>query len=685
MDLNTYHRLNEDYYIVGSWTTYQSFERNTYPLRVEPTYMTGTVRLAIPLFLVSLMLASVLISVGPEMSLESEEIGMTEGRQGLGEVNCENYTFEDLFGYNHALFEMDIHDDWTSTTTLATAWVNDSLAANVRDAMDSLFPTTAGGDNDWLSTDEREGVRSVGPKCVAQMNTRIGLKEGQPHRGGVDWNELEWVEKGIALDELDLIPENHPQERDCQHLAQQQGCREVPVEITDNLEIYLLQSEEEDYNMVYNQLPSFGVQPFTMAMNVTNMTEATLQMTLPAVEGLRIASFEVQEDGVGVEAPQPVVNSMEDGRLEVIVEIEYDVNRWPVGKNLYIDFTTADPPPDYPPSWSSSAPTESTSMPILLNGGKTLLANQETMQSWTQEETAVDFNCSISNNWQLDYGLDGLFIIPGSGESADLTCTPTWREKYGNNHTGTPRTWIVEQPISFTAVAGEYMDSVNISMASVNGDRSGLSVSLTPVQGDSSAETSVKAGPATEAIITTDISVMSPGPVLFDVEVTGDGILDWMFTLDLGIIKESRAPQITVSKTRDGENGTWDDDGYQYTMSGTVFDADGDEVSITVEVCGYKTIINPDGSTWSSDISIVGCDNQDEYLISLTAIDDWDKSMMISVNVAAFDEDASSTPVSAPPSSSSEEGGLPAPGLLATLGILAIAGVWISRRGSNLS
>ena len=84
------------------------------------------------------MLVSVLLSAAPVKNLQESEVNSAEGRQ-LGDVDCSNYTFEDLFAYNHALFEMDIHDDWSSTTTLATAWVNDSLAANVRAAMDGLF------------------------------------------------------------------------------------------------------------------------------------------------------------------------------------------------------------------------------------------------------------------------------------------------------------------------------------------------------------------------------------------------------------------------------------------------------------------------------------------------------------------------------------------------------------------
>ena len=97
----------------------------------------------------------------------------------------------------------------------ATAFVNGSNSATVRDNLDELFDGAPGGNNDWISTDEREAVREIGPMCIEDMETRMGLREGMPHRtnSSVDWNDLEFVEEGIAPDEVDLIAANHPQER----------------------------------------------------------------------------------------------------------------------------------------------------------------------------------------------------------------------------------------------------------------------------------------------------------------------------------------------------------------------------------------------------------------------------------------------------------------------------------------
>ena len=105
-----------------------------------------------------------------------------EGRQSSldEQIDCSGYTFEDLFEYDFALFELNILDDWATGDMYANAWVNGSNSAIVRDNLDGLFDTLPGGDNDWISTDERDAVRSIGPKCITDMETRLGMKEGVP-------------------------------------------------------------------------------------------------------------------------------------------------------------------------------------------------------------------------------------------------------------------------------------------------------------------------------------------------------------------------------------------------------------------------------------------------------------------------------------------------------------------------
>jgi hypothetical protein len=218
------------------------------------------------------------------------------------------------------------------------------------------------------------------------------------------------------------------------------------------------------------------------------------------------------------------------------------------------------------------------------------------------------------------------------------------------------------------------MDDVPIVINALTGDKSGLTVSITPFQGDNSGSTVSIAGPTDSSSMVINVSDMLPGIVELNVSVTGNGMADWLFTLDLGIKKESRAPEISVTKTREGDNGTWDEEGYSYSMEGTVYDLDGDDISIEIEVCGYSTKINPEGSAWSNEVSVVGCNNHESYIITLTATDSWDKSTSISASVMPPDED--STPEKPSDSTATaDEGGLPAPGVIATIAMLGLAGL----------
>ena len=107
---------------------------------------------------VLIMMLLALVSPSIEMSTldESEPVQTTSGRQGSLDVDCSGYTFEDLFEYDFALFTLDVNDDWATGVMDAKAWVNGSKSAVVRDNLDGLFEGVPGGDDDWISTDERE-------------------------------------------------------------------------------------------------------------------------------------------------------------------------------------------------------------------------------------------------------------------------------------------------------------------------------------------------------------------------------------------------------------------------------------------------------------------------------------------------------------------------------------------------
>ena len=264
----------------------------------------------------------------------------------VGQVNCTGLTFEDLFDYDFARFDIDILDDWASAETFANSWVNGSKASTVRENLDDLIGSqnVPGGSNGYISTDERDAVRAIGPDCIADMDTRIGLKQGVAHRGDADWNNWSFVQDGIALDEINLVPSDHEEKRTCTNLLANNGCYEVPVEATDDLEISMFVAEDKTYNSVFNKLSNSGVSDFTLAINVTNVSDAIFVFTFPITQGLRVVEFSTMDDGIQNDALEtPVVEYLPDGRLRVSVDVEYPTSNYPSIREIYIDFTTQAP------------------------------------------------------------------------------------------------------------------------------------------------------------------------------------------------------------------------------------------------------------------------------------------------------------------------------------------------------
>jgi hypothetical protein len=83
------------------------------------------------------------------------------------------------------------------------------------------------------------------------------------------------------LDEVDLVPANHPNERSCQNIGAASGCKEVPVSITDDMQIMMFLADGETNNVRFDQLPNSGNSDFTLSLNVTNMSYANLELNFP--------------------------------------------------------------------------------------------------------------------------------------------------------------------------------------------------------------------------------------------------------------------------------------------------------------------------------------------------------------------------------------------------------------------
>ena len=131
-------------------------------------------------FLMVLSIVSVPFSdtnQNPELIDETIKMEQIGGGGGSLEEQCGSITFENMFEYSRATFDIIIDDDWESANVKAVAWVNSTLADELRLTMDEfmeLLDPNKGGDG-WFSTDEREFFRALASECIEHTLTRICL------------------------------------------------------------------------------------------------------------------------------------------------------------------------------------------------------------------------------------------------------------------------------------------------------------------------------------------------------------------------------------------------------------------------------------------------------------------------------------------------------------------------------
>lgn len=634
--------------------------------------------------LVMLLLAILTPSIETSTLENEDQIQATSGRQGSLDVDCSGYTFEDLFEYDFALFNLDINDDWATGAMDAQAWVNGSKSAVVRDNLDGLFEGVPGGADDWMSTDEREAVRSIGPKCIADMETRLGIREGIAHRGSVDWNDLEFVEDGIALDEVNLVPAGHAQERSCSSALSDPGCKEVPVTITDDLEIHLLTKEGEDNNVRFDQLPNQGSSNFTLAMNITNITDARLVLTLPVEQGLRVADLGFYDDGVlQEELAAPVSEFLPDGRLRIVADVDYPLGSYPMVRNMFIDFTTQAPFTNEVPVWSSTAPEEGTIIPLSVSSGEELASTEAGM--WVVDESGWNLRCDFTsadeaNGWSVRMDEDANLFVTAGGNSATAQCAGV--DAYGAE-TLEHRNYTFGKVLTIV-VATVVGDEIRITWYPTS-----LVDSLTVT---AHAHQDTRMGPNVTQIIEStnqfnlSLTGISPGEVMVKGTATSQGMEDFNFMLDLDLIKANTPPTISIETNLQGEEAEWNLDGLKFTLSGNVIDPDGQDVTLMLWICdGTTTNFDRQNLAWEIQVSIANCiqnDVQSPYDIIIKATDEsgGETTRLLQVvdpNAGAVDNSGDGDSDDGEDESS---GILPAPGLIATLLIGLVAAGWVSRR-----
>jgi hypothetical protein len=622
------------------------------------------------------LLAALMATMSITVSTTAEDSGRQDD-----DVDCSGYTFEDLFEYNNAVFEFQILDDWSTSDLYANSWVNESLAAEVRDNLDGLFEGFPGGDNDWISTDERDAVREIGSDCIADMYTRIGIREGMPHRGGVDWNDVEFVKDGIGLEEVNLIPEGHPDERSCagQVLASA-NCREVPVSATNNLEISMFTKETETHNTRFNQLPNFGNgdyenQTFTVAMNATNVTSATMMFTFPFVDGLRLADWTIQDDGVeNLEAGIIEEMFLPDGSVRISMTIGYDKADWPMIRNVFFDMTTVAPLENDVPQWTGNAPANNTIIPMITDGSEVVAITGEVMENWASDNDAWGLDCQFDEQgWSSKMNSAGeLLVTSGTSDSGTAQCGIVDPYSVSNE---TKLTWVFGQPASFypPVQSGTYSDSVDIR-SEPNLLVANLLIDISAAQGNFvGVPTNLNLG-STSSVDSVSLSGVSPGNFMIHVTAISEGMLDWNVVLDLGLEKTNTPPIITVDTDEvEGTQATWNAAYSAFSLSGTAFDPDGGEVDLTAVMCGEtSTSFTKNSDEWIVSLSTARCvaDGETEFNVRITVTDSVGAENFVDVNVPSpYGDDGNdgNDDETTTKDKEDEDGLLPSIGMFATL------------------
>ncbi len=607
-----------------------------------------------PVFVILIMVFSTL-HLPPE-ELHHEQTKMEQfGGGGSLEDQCGSITFEDIFIYNQAIFEVRVNDDWKSAEVDAKAWINWSLADDIREDLDAFLEdiVPSGGDG-WLSTDEIDAMVSIAADCLEYSITRIGIRDGAPHRGGqgVSWMNTTWENDQTNIGHFNGVPSRHSQSRDCQGFSQE-GCVEVPV----------IPATERDCDIDINE--SLGVDEcrielwlnatmvidgvtdpndFTIAFNSSNMSNARLDFTFPAIPDLRMDMWEECEGRfVGPDEDNPRTDSApirgscigdgtasyellvnDDGSLTYSLDSNFSREEWPLGEEVFADFTTSPIPTDEAPTWTQQAPANGTWVPVFEDGANKF-ASWEEIASWFDDESGVsnlDVICNSDGN-EISQSIDGSLWINVDGVT-EISC----EAKDASGKSSGNRTWNVGVPVSISTPEVLLQDQHPLKISYSDSWSEDVTVRLSLIQGGQPIGIQeFHKGNSSQQIVSLTPQGIVPGPVNVWLEVVV-GQFSLQHIIDIGIVKESTAPSITISSM--GEF-----DGTMWRVGGQYSDPDGEPVTFTIEVGGQEIgQIVVSGNTWESewidlsafssgviDVDVTGCDQSGKCTTSSTSVD----------------------------------------------------------------
>ena len=664
----------------------------------------GVLRLAV-LLTILVMLTSWLPISSPLYVLDDlDERREQIGGGGTLEQQCSSITFEDMFEYSSAIFDITISEDWSSAEVEGVAWVNDSLADVVRDALDeyvaSVYPS---GDDDWMSTDEREGVRAIASECVEHTMTRIGIRGDSPHRGGVgtSWKNTTWTENQVTVEEWNLVPARHSEIRDCTSLGSSSDCVEVPVFPDENRDcdtdidassgadecrLILWLNASLDLNGIS------GPEQFTIAYNASNTSNIEVRFTFPATPDLRLDMWgecegrDVSADRDDFAGSAPIRGSCvgdgsstyelienEDGSLTYI--IVPNMPNWPYGEDIFADFTTAPIPVDDPPEWTESAPADGIRF-AELSSGSHVVADWSDISTWFSDEAGVaslDIRCQDGEG-DIELNLNSLYVnVPSDGSINIFTCEAV---DSANQSSGV-RSWEIGIPFSVSTTSYDLLDPHPLTFTPSGGwpDLS-IWVILSQPGEDSGSQ---RSGPHTlgqaEVELGIPSSAMAPGEVLFGFEIEAEGVQTSFASIYLNVRKIGEAPTIVVNSEG------WDGD--SWSMGGQFSDPDGEVVTFEQYIDGALAgSVAVSGNSWSSPAIDFSVWSEGVHTVVIRGCDE--SNMCASVervvdNSHLFDEPEPVEPE--PPVNNNPGFSLPAMGLPGLLLAASVALIYSGRRG----
>ena len=243
------------------------------------------------------------------------------------------------------------------------------------------------------------------------------------------------------------------------------------------------------------------------------------------------------------------------------------------------------------------------------------------------------------------------------------------------------------QPSSITGVSGEYENSVSIQL-NPTGLIPSAELEIIAAQGTILGTATLVDMPSEPTSTVVDISMLNPGSFKIKYKVISEELHFNLETeVDLSMEKQSQPPILDVPERFDGSIVSWADDYYSFTIRGTVFEPESEDVTIEISVCDQKIkTITPTNNEWEASIPITACTGYsgDTYPITIKATDASRKSSEFNATVA--------DPFANPESVNSDDvmeivdetsSGLPTISMLSTIMICLSAAFLVTRRNEK--